>query len=172
MITHNVIITTGYAEDQSNAHLWMNLSSDERWSGYQIAMHLKGLLQDFVQKEMKSKMGKCCQAAPKSSKFCKDCGKFLEPLRESFDIDAEAAEVLRELSNANCDSSNHELVNHFEENGWSIWGHPVDGPFVWLSAFDCYLDPERSNELEFQTYDVAFKETTHTNFEKWNKRDT
>lgn len=158
MILYNVIVSSGYAEDEINSHLWMNYTHEEKLTGQQIAEHLKGVLQEFVKDEhSKKKKNNCCKTEEKTkSKFCSECGRLLESM-QNFDVDAKVAEVIRELVKSTCESTGYELVEFLENNDWNIWGTPVNGPFIWLKSFDDSIDPERNHhELEIIDYNAEF----------------
>jgi hypothetical protein len=162
--SYNVLVQTGYCEDANNGWLWMNLESEKQLTNKQIWGELAEALRECARLLVKGSWytkHEKCPKLPIDAKFCASCGV---PAAEidtlAFEteagLNAEAADILRGFQEIPCHRVRQEFVEILELRGWSLWGRPINGRMVFLSAPDRGLeDYEGFPEIESKR--VTFK---------------
>jgi hypothetical protein len=159
---YNVLVQTGYAEDQQNSWLWMNYSSEKARNNRQIFEDLREALvacaderASSIESERQRKHRDCKLS---DGPWCSYCGL---PNQQEWEEQAEqrieAAEILRELASGDCNSVSCEVMETLEEHGWTIWGEPLNGRMVFLRVADRGIEEDYEHFPEISSKRVTFK---------------
>ena len=159
---YNVLVQTGYAEDQQNSLLWMNYTSSKVRNNRQIFDDLKSALVACAEASAASKESdrqrkhRSCEKS--DGPWCSYCGL---PNKQEDSVQAdlreEAAEILRDLAFGTCNSVTCEVMETLLEYGWVIWGNPVNGRMVFLRVADRGIEEDYEHFPEISSKRVTFK---------------
>lgn len=159
---YNVLVQTGYAEDQQNSLLWMNYTSEKARNNRQIFEDLKTALVACAEESAASKESarqrKHRDCKPSDGPWCSYCGL---PNQQEWSVKAElrveAAEILRELAFGNCNSVSCEVMETLGGHGFVIWGNPINGRMVFLRVADRGIEEDYEHFPEISSKRVTFK---------------
>lgn len=144
MPNYNVQLYHGYAEDQSNAALWMNLRTRKKLTDKEVVEDLERVFLLLAKSIIKGEggsggnHGKGCKAdVPEGANYCPGCGVLQE---DEYEIEEnlrhEAANQVAKLATEVSVEIPVETVEFFEENGWGIWGKPISGRLITVVALE------------------------------------
>lgn len=163
MTTYNVLVKTGYVEDSDNGWLWLNyfskkknLKPEEIWERLKETLHL--YVKNKFEKGITTHSN--CGKIPKNANFCPHCGKSTLSLTAGeleTEIQHASSELIRELARQDCIKVEYEVQETFENNGWNIWGSPVNGRMVFIAGADRALANPNSPCLEISSKKVTFR---------------
>lgn len=122
-------IRLGYVEELTAG--WLILTPSEPFPTLREALsHLGKVLAAIVQGRHYKALQPCCEKAPQEAKFCSKCGTRLHLDVKIFPDDLK--ELLREMLGGTADSLGSEIHDALEDQGWSIWEDPIQGPGSYL----------------------------------------
>lgn len=152
MPNYNVLVSTGYVEDADNGWLWFNYITNEERTNKEIFEDLKQVfLAAAREKNNKLRMPEHkCPPPPEMPfsngserppmAYCPYCGwgfateKDNELLEEELRV--EASGLMRDLAHHPTEEADEDLISMMRVAGFEIWGRPITGRMVMISAVD------------------------------------